>query len=126
MQAERLVAKAPTGNYVLLGGSPTDNNAKLVREGQMEVLKPAVDSGAIHIVADPFIDNWDPAKARQAMAAAIAKAQNSRPMVASNDSTAGGAVQALTDREDGGQGARLRAGRRADARASGSSPARRR
>ena len=64
MQADHLLAKAPTGNYVLLGGSPTDNNAKLVRDGQMEVLKPAVASGAIHIVADPFIDNWDPAKAR--------------------------------------------------------------
>src|SRR5262245_24015559 len=35
MQAEKLLAKAPTGNYLLLGGAPTDNNAKLVRDGQM-------------------------------------------------------------------------------------------
>ena len=53
MQAEALLAAAPRGNYVLLGGSPTDNNAKLVREGQMEVLKPAIASGAVKIVAEP-------------------------------------------------------------------------
>ncbi len=47
MQAERLVAKAPKGNYVLLGGSPSDYNARLVRDGQMDVLKPLVASGAI-------------------------------------------------------------------------------
>ena len=103
MQAEHLLEKAAAGNYLLLGGSPSDNNAKLVREGQMEVLKPAVDSGAIHIVADPFIDNWDPAKARQATAAAIVKAHKLAAIVASNDSTAAGAVQALTDAKMAGK-----------------------
>jgi D-xylose transport system substrate-binding protein len=97
MQAERLLSKAATGNYLLLGGSPSDYNAKLVRDGQMEVLKPAVDSGAIKIVADPFIDNWDPVKAKAATAEAIKKAHKLAAVVASNDSTAGGAVQALTD-----------------------------
>jgi D-xylose transport system substrate-binding protein len=96
MQAEKLLAKAPSGNYVLLGGAPNDNNAKLVRDGQMEVLTPAIASGAVHIVADPFIENWDPGKAREAMAAAIKKSHNLVAVVASNDSTAGGAVEALT------------------------------
>jgi D-xylose transport system substrate-binding protein len=95
MQAERLLSKAPNGNYLLLGGSPTDNNAKLVRDGQMEVLKPAVESGAIHVVADPFIDNWDPVKAREATAEAIKKFHKLAAIVASNDSLAGGAVEAL-------------------------------
>jgi D-xylose transport system substrate-binding protein len=95
MQAEKLLAKAPSGNYVLLGGAPNDNNAKLVRDGQMEVLKPAIDSGAVHIVADPFIENWDSGKAKEAMAAAIKKSHNITAVLASNDSTASGAVEAL-------------------------------
>lgn len=103
MQAERLLSKAPTGNYLLLGGSRSDNNAKLVRDGQMEVLKPAVDSGAIKIVADPFIDNWDTAKAKAATAEAIKKAHKLAAVVASNDSTAAGAVQALTDAKMAGK-----------------------
>ena len=103
MQAERLLSKAATGNYLLLGGSPSDYNAKLVRDGQMEVLKPAVDSGAIKIVADPFIDNWDPVKAKAATAEAIKKAHKLAAVVASNDSTAGGAVEALTDAKMAGK-----------------------
>jgi D-xylose transport system substrate-binding protein len=103
MQAEHLLSKAPTGNYLLLGGAPSDYNAKLLRDGQMEVLKPAVDSGAIKIVADPFIDNWDPAKAKAATADAIKKAHKLAAIVASNDSTAGGAVEALTDAKMAGK-----------------------
>jgi D-xylose transport system substrate-binding protein len=34
MQAKYLLDRAPRGNYVLIGGSPTDNNALLFRQGQ--------------------------------------------------------------------------------------------
>jgi D-xylose transport system substrate-binding protein len=43
MQAEGVVKLKPKGNYYLLGGAPTDNNAKMLREGQMKVLKPLID-----------------------------------------------------------------------------------
>src|ERR1700693_1450492 len=35
MQAEYLVARRPKGNYVVIGGAPTDNNALLYHQGQM-------------------------------------------------------------------------------------------
>ena len=95
MQAEALLTAAPRGNYVLLGGSPTDNNAKLVRDGQLEVLKPAIASGAVKIVAEPFVLNWDGALARQEMAAAMKKTRSIAAVVASNDATATGAAEAL-------------------------------
>jgi D-xylose transport system substrate-binding protein len=95
MQAEALLAAAPRGNYVLLGGSPTDNNAKLVRDGQLEVLKPAIDSGAVKVVAEPFVLNWDAALAKQEMTAALKKTRNIVAVVASNDATATGAADAL-------------------------------
>ena len=95
MQAEALLAAAPRGNYVLLGGSPTDNNAKLLRDGQLEVLKPAIAKGAVRVVAEPWIDNWDPALAKEAMTAALKKTRNIAAVVASNDSTATGASEAL-------------------------------
>lgn len=34
MQAQAVLKAKPEGNYYLLGGSPTDNNAKLLRAGQ--------------------------------------------------------------------------------------------
>ena len=97
MQAEALLAAAPRGNYVLLGGAPTDNNAKLVREGQLEVLKPAIASGAVKIIAQPFVLNWDTALAKQETAAALKKTRSIVAVVASNDATATGAADALAD-----------------------------
>ena len=44
LQAQGVVKLAPKGNYFLLGGASTDNNARLLREGQMKVLKPLVDN----------------------------------------------------------------------------------
>jgi len=81
---------------VLSGGSPTDNNAVLVRNGQMEVLQPYIDAGVVTIVADQWVENWDPAKA-EAMMENILTAQQNKvdAVVASNDGTALGELQAL-------------------------------
>jgi D-xylose transport system substrate-binding protein len=95
MQADFLLSKAPKGNYVLLGGSPSDNNARLVRDGQMEVLKPAIASGDVHIIAEPWVEGWDPAIAKSEMAAVLKKTKNIAAVAASNDATAGGAIEAL-------------------------------
>lgn len=95
MQAEAMLSAAPRGNYVLLGGSPTDNNAKMVRDGQLEVLKPAIDSGAIRVIAEPWIMNWDAALAREEMATTLKKTRSIAAVVASNDAMATGAADAL-------------------------------
>ena len=81
---------------VLSGGSPTDNNAHLVRNGQMEVLQPFIDAGVIEIVADFWVENWDPAKALTNMENVLTAEQNEiDAVVASNDGTALGELQAL-------------------------------
>src|SRR5512134_2027386 len=81
---------------VMLGGSPTDNNATLFRKGQMEVVQPYVDEGVVTIVADQWVDNWDAANALKIMEN-ILTAQNNKidAVVASNDGTALGALQAM-------------------------------
>jgi D-xylose transport system substrate-binding protein len=96
MQAQYLVDRQPKGNYVLIGGAPTDNNALLLREGQMKVLKPYVDRGDIKIIADPFAKEWQPNEAMKHMENALTQSSNNvQAVVASNDGTAGGVVQAL-------------------------------
>ncbi len=81
---------------VLSGGSPTDNNAILVRNGQMEMIQPYIDSGVVTIVADFWVENWDPAKALANMENVLTAEQNMiDAVVASNDGTALGELQAL-------------------------------
>jgi D-xylose transport system substrate-binding protein len=84
------------GNFALLGGSPTDNNAHLVRQGQMLVLQPLIDKGDIKIVGDQFVDGWSQEKALSIMENMLTANQNKiDAVVASNDSTGLGAVEAL-------------------------------
>src|SRR3954468_7705862 len=45
MQGDYALKHAPKGNYVLIGGAPTDNNALLLRKGQENILKPAEARG---------------------------------------------------------------------------------
>src|SRR5512133_977164 len=81
---------------VQLAGSPTDNNATLFTKGQTEVLQPYIDSGVIKIVAQQGVENWDPANALKLMEN-ILTAQDNKvdAVVASNDGTALGALQAM-------------------------------
>jgi D-xylose transport system substrate-binding protein len=96
LQAQYLRNRAPAGNYILLGGAPTDYNAKLIREGQMGALEDAVKRGDIKIVADPWTPDWQADAAMKLTEAGLKKAQNKVvAVVASNDITAGGAIKAL-------------------------------
>lgn len=97
MQAQGVVQVKPKGNYYLLGGAPTDNNAKMLREGQMAVLQPLVDKGDIKIVGKQWVKDWSPAEALAIIENALTANNNKiDAIVASNDSTAGGAIQALS------------------------------
>ncbi|WP_432262538.1 D-xylose ABC transporter substrate-binding protein [Cupriavidus sp. TMH.W2] len=104
MQAQGVIKVAPKGNYFLLGGAATDNNARILREGQMKVLKPLVDKGDIKIVGQQWTPEWDPAKAQSIVENVLTANQNNiQGIVASNDGTAGGAIQALAGQKLAGK-----------------------
>ncbi|NVM74339.1 D-xylose transport system substrate-binding protein [Duganella sp. SG902] len=96
LQASSLVALKPKGNYYLLGGAPTDNNAKVLREGQLKVLQPLIDKGDIKVVGKQWTKDWSASEALSIVENALtANGNKIDAVVASNDATAGGAIQAL-------------------------------
>jgi D-xylose transport system substrate-binding protein len=104
LQARYLVEHAPRGNYVLIGGAPTDNNATLFRKGQMNILKPLIDRGDIRIVADQWARDWLASEALRHTENALTQANNNVvAVVVSNDGTAGGAIQALEEQKLAGK-----------------------
>ena len=103
-QAHYLLDRAPKGNYVLIGGSPTDNNARLFRQGQMNVLQPAIDRGDIKIVADQWAREWLASEALKHTENALTQTGNNiAAVVASTDGTAGGAIRALEEQQLAGR-----------------------
>lgn len=96
MQAQAVFDLQPTGNYVMIKGSPTDPNSDFLRGGQQEVLQAAIDSGAITIVGETYTDGWQPANAQRNMEQILTQTNNEvDAVVSSNDGMAGGVVAAL-------------------------------
>ena len=63
--ARAVVAKAPKGNYVLIGGDAGQTGSTLMQEGYHVTLDPLVAKGDIKIVMDQFTPGWktEPAQA---------------------------------------------------------------
>ncbi|MEJ7617512.1 MAG: D-xylose ABC transporter substrate-binding protein [Pyrinomonadaceae bacterium] len=104
MQAKYLLDRAPKGNYILIGGAPTDNNAKMLRDGQMNILNPAIERRDIKIVANQPARDWLASEALNHTENALT--QNKNDVVAvlvSNDGTAGGVIQALEEQKLAGK-----------------------
>ena len=115
-QAQYVVDRLPkdrTARIVRIYGAPTDNNAKMFKQGQDNVLEPLIKAGKIQVVFEDWAIDWKPDVAKKIMNAAITKAgTNIDAVVVSNDGTAGGAIQAL--REEGLAGKIIVTGQDAD------------
>ncbi|MCH4826665.1 MAG: D-xylose ABC transporter substrate-binding protein [Planococcus sp. (in: firmicutes)] len=96
LQAEAILELVPKGNYVYIGGATTDNNVHLIKKGVFNVLQPAIDQGDIKVVYDQWTEDWSPEKAFLNMTEALAANNNQiDAVIAANDATAGGVIQAL-------------------------------
>src|SRR5215218_724211 len=109
-EAQAILDKVPTGNYVLIKGDPGDPNAAtFLPQGWDEAgLKDKVASGDIKILNGPdgtFTDAWKTEKAQSNMEAiideAVADGTKIDAILAENDSTALGVVGALTAKSYG-------------------------
>jgi D-xylose ABC transporter substrate-binding protein len=67
LMASGVLKKKTQGNFVLLGGDKSDQNAIWVRQGMKNILDPKVKDGTIKIVYDCFIEEWDAENAYQEM-----------------------------------------------------------
>ena len=98
---------------VRIYGAPTDNNAKMFKQGQDNILEPLIKAGKITVLHEDWALDWKPENGKKIMNAAITKAGRAiDAVVVSNDGTAGGAIQALL--EEGLAGKVLVTGQDAD------------
>lgn len=101
LQARYLVDHLPNpgkGRIVRIYGAKTDNNAALFKEGQDRVLAPYIARGEITVIHEDWAEDWKPENAKRIVNAAItAHGTRFDAVLASNDGTAGGAVQALLE-----------------------------
>jgi D-xylose transport system substrate-binding protein len=99
LQAEFLVRKlGGRGRIVRIYGPKTDYTGMLFKKGQDDVLVPLIATGAIQVVHEDYAAGWKPENAKRIVSAAItAKGATFQAVLATNDGTAGGAIQALLE-----------------------------
>lgn len=103
LQAQYLIDTLPHSvakplRLVRIHGARTDNNAGLIKQGQDEVLSPLLARGEIKVLFEDWADDWKPESAKQIVNAAITQnGPTVDAVLAANDGTAGGALQALED-----------------------------
>jgi len=97
--SEYAIQHAPKGNYVMVYGSSTDNNAHIMKKSELEVLQSAIDKGDIKKVAEDFMQDWKPEEALKFAENQLTQhSDDIQAFVVSNDGMAGGVVSALEKR----------------------------
>jgi D-xylose transport system substrate-binding protein len=96
LMGEYLAANLESGNIVVLSGDPLDNTSVPLKEGAMSAIKDKVDSGAYKIVLEQECKDWQASEALKHMENALTATDNDiQGVIAPNDGTAGGVIQAL-------------------------------
>src|SRR3954464_16084291 len=90
---DKLKKDGSKGNIVMINGAPTDNNAKLFKQGAHSV----IDSSGFKVAKEYDTPDWSPDKAQSEMEQAITSVGkgNFVGVYAANDGTAGGAIAAM-------------------------------
>jgi D-xylose transport system substrate-binding protein len=108
-QAEYMVGRRPLSRaqplrLVRIHGARTDNNAVLLKQGQDAVLAPLIAAGEVEMLFEDWADDWKPESAKGIVNAAVTQhAGKIEAVLAANDGTAGGAIQALDEEGLGGK-----------------------
>ncbi|MFL5844945.1 MAG: sugar ABC transporter substrate-binding protein [Solirubrobacteraceae bacterium] len=90
---DKLTEDGKSGSIVMINGAPTDNNAKLFKQGAHSV----IDSSPFKVAKEYDTKDWLPANAQQEMEQAISALGKDGfvGVLAANDGTGGGAIAAM-------------------------------
>jgi len=96
LQAQYALSKVPVGNYILVNGPVSDNNAILYRQGQLGVLAPSIKNGKVKVLEDFVMGDWGELGALMKLDDYFSS-NKKKPdvIIAANDALANGVVQAL-------------------------------
>ena len=93
LQAEEILKNVSSGNIAYVGGSESDNNALLFRQGAMDTLEKYKDS--INIVMDKYSKDWKAEEAYNNVTDLLNQNVDVNGIICANDGTASGAITAL-------------------------------
>jgi len=98
LMGQAAVNQTPTGNYLLLNGSESDNNSAMFREGYVSMLEKGIQDGTINLVGDTWVVDWLYENALVYMQKALDSETKIDAIIAGNDTLASAAIHVLTEK----------------------------
>jgi D-xylose transport system substrate-binding protein len=99
LQATYLTSLKPYGKYALIPGSKYDDNSMKLFLGQMNILQPFMETGAIQVVYSEFTDNWSAGQGKIHTNKILDENPDSlTAIIAGNDAIADGVLEVLKER----------------------------
>jgi D-xylose transport system substrate-binding protein len=96
LMADYSLALKPKGNYVILNGPSTDNNATMVKQGIMNKLTASIEKGDIKILANKEMESWNTLSSLMFMEDFLPTNKSSiDAIIAASDDLASGALDAM-------------------------------
>lgn len=97
LQAQAVTEAVPGGNYVIVNGAVTDNNAYMINRGFHAVLDPLVGSGQIHLLEEIWPNDWMSDEVRTRFEALVKPGQKIDAVLCGNDMLAETVISVLSE-----------------------------
>lgn len=97
LMGEAAIASRPTGKYLIMNGSQSDNNSFLFNQGYKLALDKGIKSGNILIVGETWIKDWLYENALTYFEGFIRTSDDIDAVIAGNDTLASAAIHVLAE-----------------------------
>lgn len=98
LMAEELLKEVPVGNYVIINGSPDDNNSFMFNKGYMNILRKHIDEGKIIVLEEIWAEKWREEPAYELVSDILNGGTQINAIIAANDRLAEAVIRALAER----------------------------
>ncbi len=97
LQAQAVTEAVPSGNYVIVNGAISDNNAYMINRGFHSVLDPFIASGQIHLLEEIWPSDWMSDEVRTRFEALVKPGQKIDAVLCGNDMLAETVISVLSE-----------------------------
>jgi D-xylose transport system substrate-binding protein len=93
-----LIEAVPQGRYLVVNGSVHDVNSFDISRGLHEIIDPSIQSGAIRLIQEIWLEEWSSDEALEKIGAIFQTRTDFDAIACGNDAIAGAAIQLLSER----------------------------
>lgn len=102
LMGEAIEEIAPTGNYLLINGSESDNNSYMIKEGYMQVIENSINMKKINIEGETWVKDWLYEDAISYVEKVLNSGGKIDAVIAGNDTLAAAAIHVLAEKRMAG------------------------